>query len=680
MVKDFKVPTATNYFKKLDELNVKKLDANKYQAMIIPLYCYYRALYDSLSPDSEEKILLFRLRESHMAGAEVSINTSWATYISETSTAMDICRMYADTTHYVFYENEDGSIIYDIPRFNGLPSEDNEDHINDYTITDKDIQKSSIISKSTEYITDVFSSFQHLNAEVNDPTLMDGVSWISNAVSLSSLDDWRRYGFKLKVVKNFNIKSREYLKNYANAYKYLNNKKLEELSITIPYNYNIRIGECLYYKSKNMVGYIQSVNRSVAYGSSCLMTINATYLRKCFSYKNLLIPSENLGSYPTMRDLSLKPEYIQSFAFMDSIGENDLFKTNKGDIAGAKSSTPPSPKLEVFCPLFDTPSFSGWDVYNGLFKGNIKNKMFISYGNKDTKSIYIPIPSLTFLDPNNWAGPLTYGIRNICKTDIMNYIHKSNPYIELKGNQLWYHYYIFTLDKKNIVEIQMGPIDSLSVGVDFQQTRWSSQRWINDKTVSLHNGGAFVGFPSATNNDKDGKIISQIYGEVSNINSAIYNNLSSNIDGLSANRLYLGLKQYFSKLKNDLTNKDMIRLFLIEWVHMSLLNSDNDKNRSLSQQYVDSRQCGDYVRSSSRIIEYFAKDIGNMFQYPNFPYLEVSMKIIPQIQAKSSEVVNGSSTLPVAKDAYFTDPMSPDVMPLIGLAKFFKKGETIVRI
>jgi len=677
---------ATGTQKKVDAFGVKKLKPNKYQAMIIPLYCYYRALYDSLASDAEKKILLFRLRESNMVGAEVSMQTSWATYISETATAMDICRMYADTTHYVFYENEDGSIIYDIPRFNGLPSEDNKDYVNDYTITEKDIQKSSFSSRSQDYITDVFSSFQHKNAEVNDQVLMDGVSWISNAVSSSALDDWRRHGFKLKLVKNFNIKSTEYLKNYANAYKYLNNEKLEELSVTIPYNCKIKIGECLYYKSKNLVGYIQSINRSVAYGASCLMTINATYLRKCFSCKYMDFPKENLALpnqtqlYPTMKNLSLKPEYIQTFAFMDNINKDDFFKDEKvEDVVGAKTSKP-SPSLESFCPLFDTPAFSNWDVYNNLFKNSMKNKIFISYGNKNTKGIYIPISSLTFADKDNWSGPLTFGIRNICRTDITGYFHKVNPYVELKNGQLQYYYYVFTVDKKNIVEIQMGPIDPLSVGVDLQPIRQSTQKWINDKIGNLRNGGAFVGFPSAVNDSNDGKILRRIYTSVVKINDRIKEVLNTNIDGLSSNRLYLGLKQYFERLKNDLTNKDMIKLFLIEWVHMSLLNPDSDKNRDLSRSYINDLRLMGAFDEACFAISSNAKQISSMFQYPNFPYLEVSMKIIPQLQAKSSEVIDGSSTLPVAKDAYFTDPMYPDIVTSLGLAKFFKKGETIVMI
>ena len=296
-----------------------EIDRKKYQCLLFPVYCFYRALLAYMIKYNLKTYTIARVRDSQMKGfQQAMMDGGWATWLNETSSALEICKAYADATHYVFYEDEQGVIIYDIPNINGNPFSDHPKNIEDYTIHSSEVISDDLTKTDSSYITDVFATLSFLKENLNDAQLLDAVSFTSKTASGTCLDDWRRYGFKLKTTTNFNITNKNYLSLYAGAMKALNNEETETLNIVIPYNKNIKIMDCLYYEPRQVIGFITGTNRSVRYGEFGNTTINMTYLRNTYAAGDLNVP-ENADEGYHMKDILLQPEYIHNFAFMDNI-------------------------------------------------------------------------------------------------------------------------------------------------------------------------------------------------------------------------------------------------------------------------------------------------------------------------------------------------------------------------
>jgi hypothetical protein len=102
-----------------------------------------------------------------------------------------------------------------------------------------------------------------------------------NETAGCGLDKLRRYGYRRPdPISNPNISQAPTMISYGRTELVLNNARLSNIQIIVPYKVKYDIGDIIWFGRKNLAGMITDMNDSIIFGDRSTTSITITYLRK----------------------------------------------------------------------------------------------------------------------------------------------------------------------------------------------------------------------------------------------------------------------------------------------------------------------------------------------------------------------------------------------------------------
>jgi hypothetical protein len=233
------------------------------QAALIPLAQIFFARMNNALGDAP----LYKLFQSEVFDTEIQFDGSNTEFVSKYTYLLQVLNQFKEAIEYVLYEQADGTIVFDRPRYAATPS----------LIIDEDEYISyDAIENVTGYNTEVFTT-PGTALQLLDDTIKETFFKTSGY----TLDQLRRFGYRRPdPISNPNISVEGALELYAKTKKSVNNAVLTLYNLTVPCNTDIDLTKCLLFRKKMVVGFITDITERFEYGGSCTLDFTMTYLRR----------------------------------------------------------------------------------------------------------------------------------------------------------------------------------------------------------------------------------------------------------------------------------------------------------------------------------------------------------------------------------------------------------------
>lgn len=248
----------------LDKLNIQDIKKAKgTQALLIPLAELFLAQVNNTA----ETTLLYKIFKSDLFNKEIQFTGQNTEFISDFTYLLSTLADWANSIKYFFYEQANGTLIFDRANFNG----------NIEIVVEPYKWKSYTYKEAesgywTEYFVTPGTAFQVFD---------DSVRQTLFKTSGYTLDQLRRYGYRRPSAEtNPNVSTPPALEQYAKTAKAINNAQLRTLDFTIPYDKRIDVGSIVWFQEKNLVGYVTECNEILSYGEEASMSVTLQYLRE----------------------------------------------------------------------------------------------------------------------------------------------------------------------------------------------------------------------------------------------------------------------------------------------------------------------------------------------------------------------------------------------------------------
>jgi len=245
--------------KKLSEYLTDSKKIKGTQALLIPL----AELYCNIKSDD----LLYKIYKSYVFDVEIQFSGSNKDFISNYLYLLQVLNNFKENIQYVLFEKGDGTIVYDRIRIEQPPLD---------TLHEDLFLRYSYRETADNYYTEVLST-PGTALKLFDDSIREALFKSSGY----AIDELRRFGYRRPEVQtNPNVSDPIALQYYSTVYKIQNNSQLLTLDIQYPYLANINIGDMIWFKGKNLTGFVTEITESINFGGRSESRISMSFLRK----------------------------------------------------------------------------------------------------------------------------------------------------------------------------------------------------------------------------------------------------------------------------------------------------------------------------------------------------------------------------------------------------------------
>jgi len=229
------------------------------QALLIPL----AELYCNVKPDDP----LYSVYKSYVFDVEIQFSGSNKDFISNYLYLLQVLNNFKENIQYVLFERGTGTIVYDRLRVEQPPSMVlHEDLYLDYSY------RETVDNYYTEVLSTPGTALQLFDDSIREALFKS---------SGYDIDELRRFGYRRPDVQtNPNVSDPIALQYYSTVQKIQNNSQLLTLEIRYPYLINVDLGDMIWFKGKNLTGFVTEIVETVNFGGRSESRITMSFLRK----------------------------------------------------------------------------------------------------------------------------------------------------------------------------------------------------------------------------------------------------------------------------------------------------------------------------------------------------------------------------------------------------------------
>jgi len=202
----------------------------------------------------------------------LAFNTSISpTFESQFQNRLEVANEAKNQLHLEFYQDVDGTVVLKPPFYN---MDTRENKI--YVIDDLDITNVSLIDDESAVIT----RLDITGVNVNGQKAQTDQNKTQNYGYAIDFDKMLKYGFRTKSINTNFLTGKDSAKFYAEQELVRMNSLIKNGSVTIQGRPELKLGFPVYFSSREMYGYVTSIQHSFTFGGTFDTTISITAIRE----------------------------------------------------------------------------------------------------------------------------------------------------------------------------------------------------------------------------------------------------------------------------------------------------------------------------------------------------------------------------------------------------------------